>query len=119
MGSLLYNQTITKGSSKGVYMCILHNEGAPAIETPEYIGWYHEGKLHRLDGPAWISKSEEETRWYKDGVLHREDGPAIQSPSMEVWYLNGKYHRIGGPAYIDKIAKIYDYYEDGVKINPI
>ena len=52
--------------------------------------WYHEGKLHREDGPAveWFNGSK---YWYKNGEIHREDGPAIEEPDgTKYWYKNGE-----------------------------
>jgi hypothetical protein len=60
--------------------------------------WYQEGKLHRLDGPAWewALGSEE---WYYQGKYHRLDGPAWEwALGSEEWYYQGKYHRLDGPA---------------------
>jgi hypothetical protein len=37
--------------------------------------------------------------WYHNGKLHREDGPAIEyANGTKYWYLNGKSHREAGPA---------------------
>jgi hypothetical protein len=52
--------------------------------------WYKDGKIHREDGPAYISKSGNQA-WYKDGKVHREDGPAyIDSDGSQYWYINNK-----------------------------
>jgi hypothetical protein len=62
--------------------------------------WYLGGKLHRLDGPAyiWPDGSQE---WWQEGELHRLDGPAyIGSDGYQAWYLEGKRHRLDGPAVI-------------------
>jgi hypothetical protein len=53
--------------------------------------WYKDGKIHREDGPAYISKNGTKA-WYKDGDLHREDGPAVIHPNgTQYWYLNDKH----------------------------
>ena len=37
--------------------------------------------------------------WYKDGKQHREDGPAvITKDGTKQWMVHGKRHRDGGPA---------------------
>ena len=57
------------------------------------------GKLHRIDGPAFI--------WYYD------DG----QPSSKEWYLNGVKHKLNGPAevtyYIDGTIKSETWFVDG------
>ena len=60
--------------------------------------WYHNGKLHREDGPAseWTDGTK---LWYRHGKKHREDGPAVECPdSCKVWYRHGRLHREDGPA---------------------
>lgn len=102
----------------------LHCDNGPAVfdEKKEYVKYYKNGMLHRLDGPAVVKPEyiggcyEEE--WYVNGKLHRdEDKPAfihgarymtnenealyrIKDDFEYVWYKNGKQHRIGGPARI-------------------
>ncbi len=52
--------------------------------------WWKDGKLHREDGPAYIS-SDGYQAWWKDGYLHREDGPAIIYPcGYQRWCKDGK-----------------------------
>jgi hypothetical protein len=42
-------------------------------------------KLHRLDGPAVISKNRWE--YYVDGKLHRTDGPAVKTiDGFKMWF---------------------------------
>lgn len=52
--------------------------------------WYLDGKLHRLDGPAF--KCYDGTNvWYVKGNLHRLDGPAIEWASGEKeWWIDNK-----------------------------
>ena len=56
--------------------------------------WRLDGKLHRIDGPAYIHHPGHDDgykAWYLYGELHRTDGPAIvYSNGEERWYLNGK-----------------------------
>ena len=48
------------------------------------------GRLHREDGPAFIS-ADGDKYWYIHGRLHRENGPAIErDDGHKEWYLNGK-----------------------------
>lgn len=55
------------------------------------IRWYHEGRLHRLDGPASIHPDGSEF-YYQNGKLHRLDGPASivkYDGELEYW-VNGE-----------------------------
>lgn len=53
------------------------------------VRWYHNGQLHRDDGPA-IERADGTKQWYHRGYLHRDDGPAIKYSSGEVaWYIHG------------------------------
>jgi len=76
-----------------------------------------EGKLHRLSGPAYISKLYNFEAWYKDGQRHRIGGPAYTHNSNFVWFKEGKLHNLDGPAVIDG-AGPYQYWIDGVKYSP-
>ena len=105
-------------------------------EKFEDDGYYHiairyelDGKLHREDGPAYLSyelyehsadsitKASQlneknsylrEVRYCKNGELHRDDGPAKifydydtgLEPVFEGYYKNGLSHRTDGPAFI-------------------
>lgn len=100
----------------------LHREGGPAIEINKkvkkiyvqgYRGiiekplevWCENGKIHREDGPAVITKEKEE--WFLNGIRHRLNGPAIKfNNGSEYWYKDGELHRRSGPAYIAK----YEYF---------
>ena len=58
-----------------------------------------EGKLHRLDGPAYIGVDGTKS-WYQNGLKHRTDGPAVEfADGSKEWYVNGQRHRVDGPAY--------------------
>jgi len=51
--------------------------------------WTLNGKLHRLDGPAYENAYGCKA-WLVNGVYHREDGPAREFPDGDKdWYLNG------------------------------
>jgi len=75
------------------------------------ITWYLRGKKHMDDGdPAETLFTEDGKvaiqRWYEYGKLHRVDGPAYidyyESGEVkhEIWFANGKYHRADGSAMI-------------------
>lgn len=71
----------------------LHREDGPAIEYPDGSKfWYNNDKLHRDDGPA-VEHSNGDKFWYKYGKLHRDNGPAAEhSDGSQYWYKNGKLH---------------------------
>lgn len=49
-----------------------------------------DGELHRLDGPAYISKSGDK-EWWVNGKPHRLDGPAIDwINGVQSFYIDGK-----------------------------
>jgi len=94
-----------------------------------WLGWqYHadngkdilyknrEGQLHRIYGPAYISKKYDIEIWYKDGKMHRIDGPAVRHKRNLLWYVEGKLHRLDGPAIID-LGGPKQYWIDGVKFS--
>ena len=65
--------------------------------------WIHNGKLHRLDGPAITNKSGSYQSWHYNGKLHRDGGPAIiRNDDFEMWYQHDKKHRLDGPAIVYK-----------------
>lgn len=70
------------------------------VKEPEIHEWYHEGELHRDEGPAVIYPDGRQ-EWWWNGKRHRNEGPAIIDAAfggnIEEWYCNGKLHRIGGP----------------------
>ena len=52
--------------------------------------WRQNGKLHRLDGPAYIS-SDGVKHWFQNGQRHNPDGPAIIYPNgTRRWFINNK-----------------------------
>lgn len=70
----------------------------PVIDQYGNKCWYHNGQLHRLDGPAieWASGSKS---WYENGQLHRLNGPAADhAGGTRIWYQDGEKHRLNGPA---------------------
>lgn len=78
--------------------------------------WYHNGVLHREDGPA--VEREYEHNWYYNGQLHREGGPAIIYFSTgEKWYWHGVLHRNFGPAW-DIPGERREYWNHGIERRP-
>ena len=66
------------------------------------------GLRHRLDGPAYITKTT--TKWYYEDKLHREGGPALEETSgYKVWYHHGLPHRLDGPARIETNGSVGYY----------
>jgi len=68
------------------------------IENNDYIKYFDEnGKYHREDGPAFISKINNSVfssfkHWYIHGKIHRLDGPAVEySNGISYWYLEGRF----------------------------
>ena len=60
--------------------------------------WYHNGNLHRTDGPA-VEYASGTKFWYQNGNLHRTDGPAVEyANGRKRWYQNNKLHCTDGPA---------------------
>jgi hypothetical protein len=52
--------------------------------------WFHNGQLHREDGPA-LEYASGDKCWFLDGRLHRQDGPALEyADGVKFWYLNEK-----------------------------
>lgn len=78
-----------------------HSFSAPAQWNDEAEVWYENGVIHRVGGPARITKGTIHSEcWMQNGEYHRTDGPAHTRPGLEIWFLNGKHHRIGKPAII-------------------
>ena len=50
--------------------------------------WRVNGRLHRIDGPAFID-SDGTQEWWINGKRHREDGPAFVG-YKQLWFLNNK-----------------------------
>lgn len=73
--------------------------------------------LHRIYGPAYISKNFDIEGWYKDGELHREDGPAYRHKDSRYWLQNGKLHREDGPA-VDAKGRSKEYWIGGQQWSP-
>lgn len=75
-----------------------------------------EGKLHRVDGPAYILRypngAIKQQEWYYNGEKHRENAPAhieyynTGQVAGEYWYQNNKLHRIDA-------AALTEYSSDG------
>lgn len=73
----------------------------PVSSSDESGHWIVNGKLHRLDGPAWIKVSGEK-QWWVNGQLHRMNEPSVVGvDGSEEWHIYGKRHRVDGPAIIE------------------
>jgi len=48
----------------------------------------------------------------KNGKLHREDGPAYITEDLELWAINNMLHRIGGPAFITDVGADWYFIEN-------
>lgn len=54
-------------------------------------------KLHREDGPAYVSHTAGLKQWFHEGSLHRLDGPAIESEKRGTYgYANYKSRMTNG-----------------------
>lgn len=84
----------------------IHRENYPAVVSSNTLDWWREGKNHREDGPAHISRCMFHTyigfilHWCKNDLWHREGGPATITEYGQTFYLNHKLHREDGPAII-------------------
>ena len=55
-----------------------------------------EGKLHRLDGPAF-EYSDGSKLWYINGICHQNIDPSYEYlDGTKQWFFKGQSHRIGG-----------------------
>jgi hypothetical protein len=60
-----------------------------------------DGKLHRIYGPAYISRLYNIQAWFKNGIRHRDDGPAYIHNANMVWFSEGELHNFNGPAVLE------------------
>lgn len=97
----------------------LHREDGPAFISFCMTGYYINGNLHREDGPAKIYTGPhsklKKMEWYINGEPHREYGPALidELSGFEVWMQYGKAHRIDGPAFIDYTGEFRHVFKKG------
>jgi len=103
---------------------MLKNYTKITIEYPDKFYLNDEGKLHRLDGPAFECLNGSKC-WYVNGNRHRNIDPANEWSDREKrWRFKGEYHRIGGSChssrkwwYIDnKEYTKEDYFDEVWKI---
>lgn len=74
--------------------------------------WYHDGMMHRRDGPAYISPDGYE-EWWLNGQLHRDNGPAITEASGTLtWYQFDNKHRLDGPAVVRSTGSV-EWWKNG------
>ncbi len=77
--------------------------------------WFHDGELHRDDGPA-VELVNGTRRWYQNGQVHRLDGPAVEwDDGTKEWYQNGLLHRLDGPA-VEWVDGTVEYWENGKRV---
>lgn len=81
----------------------------------DVVYFNNENKIHRIYGPAYISKNFE--MWFKNGILHRENNPAVIHKENKFWFLDGKLHRLDGPAIIDPCGP-RRYFINGQELPP-
>jgi len=91
---------------------------------PKDVVYYKPGEedprkkvLHRIFGPAYVSKKYDIEAWYKDGKFHREGGPAYRHKNSQIWYKDGKLHRLDGPA-VSVVGHPKEYWIGGQKWSP-
>ena len=64
-------------------------QGREEFTQAEWQKSYESHLAHREDGPAYVTNTAE--AWYIDGKLHRLDGPAYRIKSTEPsWYIDGE-----------------------------
>lgn len=79
------------------------------------IIYYNKKKeIHRIYGPAYVSKLYDVEAWFKDGKLHRDGAPAYRHRGNFVWFKDGKLHNLEGPAVVERGGPL-QYWIDGVK----
>jgi hypothetical protein len=113
--------TMTKESCLGstlIYDALLSCKYQPAkVLANGDQWWYLDGKIHREDGPAIITKKYE--IWMFNNVAHRDGNlPSniYKNGNLE-WFVRGQRHRTDGPAVVFKDAsgKPDEYWIDGVQ----
>lgn len=101
----------------------LHREDGPAVEYKDgsVLEWWIHGYRHREDGPAVVKYYGSVQEWYIHGKRHREDGPAVEQSdgSYFEYYLNGMLHRLDGPAAYYGNPSSYKWYIDGEKFSDL
>ena len=68
--------------------------------------WHSYGMRHRIGGPAWTKEFGLTELYYNLDMLHRTDGPAMISNTNQKWYFNNKVHRADGPAVIHNNGRV-------------
>ena len=72
---------------------------------PTFISYHHNGLLHRLDGPAFISFRSSRTVKNIEDILDNNT-----QKTLEQWYFLGKLHR--GPIHTYELDT-YPIYQEG------
>lgn len=86
------------------------------VDSVDYIYVNDKGEMHRIYGPAYVSKKYKMIKWYKEGKLHRVGGPALQHQGTFHWCYEGKLHNLEGPAVVDPAGPC-QYWIDGVRMS--
>ena len=66
---------------------IPHRECGPAIVSSRKAVWIHDGKIHRVNKPAYITLTA--VKFYKEDKLHRNKGPAWIENGVIIYAKNG------------------------------
>ena len=75
--------------------------------------WYHNGLLHREDGPAveWVDGTKQ---WYQNGLLHRIDGPATSCKGKLGWWYRGKFLGYHGGKIFRIVLPVVEFFRNKV-----
>jgi hypothetical protein len=79
----------------------IHSTWTWKVNSVDYVYLNDKDELHRIYGPAYVSRKYKMVKWYKEGKLHRVGGPALQHKSTFHWYYEGILHNYEGPAVVD------------------
>jgi hypothetical protein len=87
--------------------------------------WTDGGKLHRVDGPAWIVCHDNGlvkiNKYYVSGVLHRKDGPAITHHSYDGILLLERYVTSGNALGFGRVGfwALWETLDESERRNPL
>ncbi len=103
------------GSKRNEY-AFHQDDGRPALVTENEIKYFSQGMLHNEKGPAIIARDR--LIWYRNNNMHRDRGAAFVSFNMEnvilKYYNNGLLHNFHRPAYINLEKKRVEWHVNGV-----
>jgi hypothetical protein len=76
------------------------------VKSDSVICYYLNGKLHRLDGPAF-ERSDGYKSWYQNGKRHRIDGPAVDwSDGTKEWWIKGELMKCDSQSEFERLIKL-------------